>query len=269
MPYRPRRNVASKPKRRIVRRRQIVRSKPRLAKQVYSMVNKAMASKVEKKEYNVFQAANDMAQIWVNSSGVINSGHYFAEITPTPSNGNSDIGRIGDEIQVSGVTFRFQAIQQANRVNRLRGRVMLVAPKFMSNQSQTVTSILNPNPFVNGYAGVNIYDSMCTRNQDYLQDWIVLKTKTFAIAADTAQTQKQMTTFGMGVKFKKPWTVRFDSSNAVSRGRICILIVLDSGNSSTYAPSGTGTGTTTGIPVYDTLSGCTMSWFAKWYFMDP
>lgn len=224
----------------------------------------------EKKEVGVYNADLSNGQIYTDGSAVINSGHYLtAGLTFNASNGTTDTTRIGDEVMISGLYNEFQFQQQANATQKIRGKIYFFTPRIAStNVSVTVATFLNPNGFIYSATGNNVYDYMSSRNMDYFRDYKVLRTKRFSIAADQASTtQKMITTMKCGLKFKKPWKVRFNTAGQIVYGQIWMLIVFDSGNSGTVA-AGAGANTTS-IAKTDVLSGITWSYFSKTYFMDP
>lgn len=226
----------------------------------------------EKKESNLYAPSQVVGQFYAVSAGSNpSSAHYLSNfITALPSNGNTDTTRIGDEYSITGMRNIFQFSHQANTSQTIRGRIMLIAPRLgVSGSSVTIDKILQPNPvayYGNG-ALFPIYDYTCSRNVDYLKDFKVIRTKKFVMPGDTASlSQKVVKTVDFNLKFKKkPWIVRYDSSGAISFGQMWLLILVESGNTSSNVPSTN----TVGIPVTDTVSGLNFQYYSKTYFIDP
>lgn len=251
---------------------------PQKAPKVIGKVNvRALANAVarlncEKKEIGVYSADLTHGQIYTDGTAVVNSGHYLtAGLTFSASNGTSDITRIGDEVMVTGLYNQYQFSQQSNTTQRVRGKIYFFSPRLQSsNATVTVGNFLNPNGFIySGSGNVNsVYDYMSSRNMDQIRNFKVLRTKTFTISPDVGSlSQKMISTLSIGLKFKKPWKVRFNSAGQVVSGQIYMLIVFDSGNAGSVAPSAGAN--LTGIAKTDTLSGVQWSYFSKTYFIDP
>lgn len=226
----------------------------------------------EKKEVGVYSADLTHGQIYTDGTAVVSSGHYLtAGLSFNASNGTTDITRIGDEVTVTGMYNEFQFAQQSNATQKIRGKIYFFSPKIgSSNVSVTVSTFLNPNAFI--YAGSgnvnNVYDYMSSRNMDYFKDYKVLRVKRFTVSPDLASTtQKMITTIKCGLKFKKPWKCRFNSAGQLVYGQIYMLLVFDSGNAGSVAPSAGAN--LTGIAKTDTVSGVQWSYFSKTYFIDP
>lgn len=224
----------------------------------------------EKKEFNVYAPSLAVGQFYASTAGSTPlSAHYMSNgITPLPSNGTGDNARIGDEISVTGIRNVFQFSHQANCSQPIKCKIMMFAPKFgVSGASVTIDKLLNVNPvayYGNG-ALVSVYDTTSSRNMDYIKDFQLLRSYSFTMPGDQASlSQKIVKTVNVGLKFKKPWKVRFDSAGNISYGQIYCVVVAESGN--TY--SNTPNSNTIGIPIIDTYSGLAFQWYSKTYFMD-
>lgn len=238
---------------------------------VRALANAVSKLNCEKKEYGVYAQNVTVGQIYVASAGsTVQSGHYLSSlITPTPSNGTSDITRIGDEVTITGIRNVFQFIQQSNATIPSKIKMMLFSPRMgASGLTVSIDKLLNPNPIIynsNGSLYPLVYDTICTRNQDYLKDFKILRQKTFNLQGDMASTTQRMAkTINFGLKFKYPWKLRFDSSGAISSGQIYLLILVENGNNTANTP-----GASNGAVTTDTLTGYTCNYYSKSYYIDP
>lgn len=238
---------------------------------VKSLANAVAKINCEKKEWSGYVPGLTVGQIYVPAAGSApNSGHYLTNfITPLPNNGNSDTTRVGDEIKITGIHNVFQFSHQANTSQSMKVKMMFIAPRFgISGASLTMDKLLNPNPIIynaNGAVFPIVYDTMCARNMDYIRDFRVLRTKTFTMPGDTASlSQKIVKTVDFSLKFKKPWNIRFDTAGNLAFGQIYLLVLCESGNTTTNTPT-----SYSGVPVIDTYSGLNLSYYTKSYFIDP
>lgn len=247
-----------------------------IKKQIRNEVQKQLTKRAEKKEQGYYVGDTSVGQIVCSSTGLISSGHYSASIVPTPSNGTSDNQRIGDTITITGMYQEFQFRHQSNTSSPIKGKIIFAVPKWtgVSGTGFTnlgMTELLNPNPFIQGYnSGVAlVQDYMSSRNQDYMANWKVIRTFRFNVPGEqSVASQKIVKTFKVGLKFKKGHKLQFNDAGNIVEGDIRMFIVLDSGNASAYAPSGGAGGIATGIAVTDALTGLTLSWFSKAYYID-
>lgn len=226
----------------------------------------------EKKEIGMYATGLSVGQISVSAGGLVSSGHYMSTLfTPSPSNGNTDTTRIGDEISLTGMYNELQFIQQSNANIKIRGKIYIVSPRLGSSYATaTIDKFLNPNAILYSANLQTVFDYTSSRQMDNFKNWRVLRTKNFSVSSDLASTtQRMVSTIKCGMKFKKPWKIRYDAAGNVSEGQLYMIVVTDTGNVSSNAPSGSGTGSTTGIPITDTLSGLSLNYFSKAYFIDP
>lgn len=226
----------------------------------------------EKKEYGTFSSGLTVGQITVNSAGAYaSSGHYLTSfITPIPTQGDTGTTRDGDEVIITGMYSMLQFSQQSNTTQGIKGKIYLFTPNVKSSSASiSVGAFLNPNPMVYGANNslVTVYDTMCSRNMDNFKNFNVLRTKSFYVPPDPGSTtQKLIKSVKCGIKFKKPWKVRFDQTGTLVEGQIYMLVVVESGNNSSNTPN---LAAVAAIPNTDTLSGLNLNWFSKAYFIDP
>lgn len=226
----------------------------------------------EKKENGVYSSGLTVGQITVASAGAYaSSGHYLTSfITPQPSQGDSGVTRDGDEITITGMYNMLQFSQQSNTTQGIKGKIYIFSPRVTaSTASVSVGAFLNANPMIYGANNslVTVYDTMSARNMDNFKNFKILRTKNFYVPPDPGSTtQKLIKTVRCGLKFKKPWKVRFDQTNNLVEGQIYMLIVCESGNLSANTPN---LAAVASIPNTDTLSGLNLNWFSKTYFIDP
>lgn len=219
-----------------------------------------------------------VGQVIGSATNEVAPGHFAISITPLPSQGNSGIQREGDSISLTGIYNQFQFSQQANALQPCRGKIIYASPKFSSqnsavagNSTYGIETLLNPNPIILSQSSVNVYDTMCSRNQDYMADWKIIRTVNFKIGGDSVSGMKGVKTVRAGIKFKKPHKVHFaPGTTTIISGDIRVFVLFENGNGGVGLANG-NLGLTTnakGVPVKDTLSGWTMCYFSKSYYID-
>lgn len=240
---------------------------------VKSAIYSAFKKTCEKKEFNTYAINQVVGQFQAISAGANPSASYFvtsALVSSSLVNGNTDITRIGDEIMVTGIRQVCQFTHQQNTSQSIRLKYYLYSPSVSSNTASfNIGAFLYSNPIVfNGNSSNPVlYDSLSSRNQDNMKNFIVHRTGSIVVPADQASlSQKVVKTVNLGLKFKKPWRVRFDSTGTLTEGQIFLLIVADCGNTSSNTPSLTQVN---GIPITDTYSGLNLNTYSKVYFIDP
>lgn len=260
--------------------------------------NRKIVVKKKYRKFNVKKLANQVARLnmerkdtgWVASTEIVvgqvigsganavQSGHYTTSLAPIPSQGDSGIQREGDSISLTGMYNKFQFAQQSNALQPCRGKIIFATPNFSSYSSvvsgastQGIETLLNPNPIILAQSSVNVYDYICSRNQDYMKDWKILRTVNFKIGSDSVSGMKGVKTVTAGLKFKKPHKIHFaPGTTTIVSGDIRVFILFENGNGGAVLTNGT-TGLTTnatGVPVKDTLSGWTMCYMSKSYYVD-
>lgn len=240
---------------------------------VKNAITSAMKATCEKKEYNTYAMNQTVGQFQAITAGANPSSAHFinsALVSSTLTNGTTDINRIGDEIMVTGLRNIFQFTHQSNTGQGVKLKYYFYSPKLGSNSgSISIGSFLYPNPIVyaGNSAGPVIYDTLCSRNQDNMKNYIIHREGTIYVPPDMASlTQKMVKTVSIGLKFKKPWKVRFDTSGTLTEGQIFVLILADSGNSSANTPN---LAQSNGVALTDSLSGLYLNTYTKVYFIDP
>ncbi len=260
-------------KKRIVRRKKVYRKKGVSVKGVKAIVNSMMKKTCEKKEYNTYLTGQQVGQFQALSTGANPSSASFinsAIVSSSLTNGTTDITRVGDEIMVTGIHQMFQFSHQQNTSQAIRCKYYMFSPRVSSNTASFSTgAFLNPNPIV--YSGNTgnpvLYDFISSRNIDNISNFKILRSGRFIVPADQASlSQKLVKTVSLGLKFKKPWRVRFDTSGTLVSGQIFVLIVAESGNTSANVPN---LSQTSGIAITDTYSGLNLSCYTKVYYIDP
>lgn len=222
--------------------------------------------KTEKKLFKVAAPNGGYAcgQVYCDATAQI-SGHHVLEITPQPVKGTGSNNRIGDVINLSGVTLKYQFQQQTNGSTKLKGKIYIirVKPGFSTAANNLAGAFLEPNYFVqNVNAGmIGPYDYRSDRNQTYYNNYEVLGYKKFNIPADQLTG---MTNFADAqITFKKNHTIRFDPlSGLVSSGQLFQLIVMDTGN------SGPNASTLANIGLVSASTGCFVRYLHYFYYTD-
>lgn len=219
-----------------------------------------------------------VGQILGVTGGVIQSGHYVTSLTPTPSQGAASTQRVGDKIMITGMYNRFQFAQQSNALQPTRGKIIFAVPQFSSYNSVvagastgSVETLLNPNPIIGAQSSVAVYDYLCSRQQDYIGDWKIIRTVNFKCGGDSVSGMKGVKTVNANLKFRKPHAVHFaPGTTTVISGDIRVFVLFECGNAGVVvANTTTGLNTNaTGVPVKDALSGQLMCYMSKTYYKD-
>lgn len=246
-----------------------------------TLANKVALLNGEKKDTGwILSTEFAQAQIIGTGAGVITSGHYDTSLAVKANQGFGGTQRVGDKISVTGMYNIFQFQQQANALQPCRVKVIFATPQFSSYSSVVagastngIETLLNPNPMIYAQSGVSVYDTLCSRNQDYIKDWRILRTQSFTIRGDTISGQKNTKTVKVGLKFKNPHTIHYapGTTNVIS-GDIRCFILFENGNAGVAVANGTVNNVVNtnaySVPVKDANSGWLMCYMSKTYYLD-
>jgi hypothetical protein len=201
-----------------------------MAKDVYrlkSMVN------AEKKRAESGQA--DVNVALQNGAG---PGYLLAPVLPTISQGLGSSQRTGNSIKVVSFMLRGRMKQQTSINTPIRVRMYLlrakgVQPTITGTMAAPapVTDLAVTRTFIENdiFTGYPSYNS--NRNPDTFTDWIVQSKKVVYLKGDDVTGQTQITDFSIIKKCN--FHVRYNSSGAAEEGNLFLLVVADSGDTST------------------------------------
>lgn len=262
-------------------RKIVLKKKYRKPMGVRQLANKIALINGEKKDTGwTLSTEYAQAQVIGTTGGVITSGHYDTSLAPKPSTGTTSTQRIGDKVSITGMYNILQFQQQSNALQPCKVKVIFATPQFSSYSSVVagastngIETLLNYNPMIYAQSGVQVFDYLCSRNQDYKQDWKILRTYTFTIKGDSVSGQKNTKTVKVGLKFKNPHVIHFapGTTNVIS-GDIRMFVLFENGNAGVAITNGTvNSGVNTNgysVPVKDASSGWLLCYLSKSYYLD-
>ena len=208
----------------------------------------------EKKNYVITVSGSTVAQL----NGSTSSGHFGIDITPTPSQGTTDITRNGDSIKICSLYAKIQFYQQSAADQPIKLKVLLIkvlgAPQSVNT---VITQFLNTNPMCNN----SIYDYNSRYNPDFFGQYQIVAKRTIKIQD---QYSSSVAIKDLEIKLKLQHHIRFTAnSTTVSNGQYVMLILADSGNSHPSTVS-----TVTGAPILTANSGVNFNYNFNWYYFD-
>lgn len=162
------------------------------------------------------------------------TGYYAVDITPIPTQGVAQNQKIGASIKLTSTVIRGQFVQMTNLNTDLRFKVYIIKTVGQPNSvdATLVSKFLKPDVIS------TVTDFNSNRNPDYFRDFIVVAKRTFKISNDSASSQNQIKDFQLNLKYKSHHVrCSGDTYNLVASGQLWMLIVADTGNTSTVSPS--------------------------------
>lgn len=219
-----------------------------------AMVKRLM--NVEKKRFNLQSSANPVGQVFGNIDG-----WYCVDITPAMAEGVGYAQRTGASIKMTGYHLTAQFVQQSGSLGRQNFKIFIYQVMGTPLAVGTIpTTLWNPNLFVG--TGTQIVDYNSQLNPDQFGKFKLLQYKHVSIAPDSISGQTAFRTFSMGKKLNHH--VRFNKdTTTVVNGQIIMVVLADSGNSSTSTVS-----SITNIPQTAVLTGATFNWNVNTYYVD-
>lgn len=170
--------------------------------------------------------------------GTTSGGGFIAlDVSCSPAQGAVGNARIGNEIKMTSAYYQFQFIQQSATTSPIKLKMywFLIKGYPQSTPAGSAQIIFNPNPFTN----YTLYDAHSTLDNNHLANFRLLRTKTITIGQDNYSGLKMTKTVNVGLKLKKPISVRFqaDGNQTQTDGWIYLYIMADSGNCSSSVAS--------------------------------
>lgn len=202
--------------------------------------------------------SNNIAQLSANTSGFI-----IGEITPIPTEGITRSTRNGASIKLHSTHMQYQIIPQTSFKGPLKLKIMFIqvigAPTTSYNPF--VYNIFNNNAFVSP----SIVDYNSTLNPDAFGTYRILRTFYTTVAPQTETGQIPIKTGTIGMKYNrgKGHHIRFaGDTNVLADGQIVMILLCDTGNSSSSAS------TSTGVATQTALTGITVQMATRHYYYD-
>lgn len=226
-----------------------------------SKVNKMeIQLKPEKKRKTVTGAGLTIGQLNGNGAGY---GTY--DITPLISSSTTYGGRAGAKVRLMSSYIQMQFFGMASTTSNINGRIIIFetdtpqsAPGgFVSNK------MLNFNNFVGG--GFVIVDYNSSYNMDYFRDWKLIAERKFRHQPDNITSQNLITSLSIPLKYNKGkgHVIQYDKdSNTLVSGQICMVVLLDNGN------SGAAASTLTNAAIIAANTGLNLNYNVEHYYTD-
>lgn len=210
-------------------------SKPKLSNMVRDLTYVKSVLNSEKKTVNYSTTSlQNVAQYNVSSPGL-----YISKIVPPITNGTTNSTRIGNSIRIHSMNFRGEFRQQDSTTGPIKLDVMFL---YSPGRGYTIASLPDvPAPVTdypvlqtifneNQFANPDIIDYYSQRNPETFHDWRVIRHKTYYLAPDKNTGQIDIKPFRLGVKFKKPFKMKYDDSGNVVEGEIIMVVRANTGN---------------------------------------
>jgi len=202
----------------------VVKQLPRLMKDVMRLKGIINSEKFRIETQPCDQQA--LGQVSQNSSG-----HYIADFTPVPSQGDGFSNRQGNSIRWKSSHYSFFFQRQANSVGPMNIKIQLikVIGEAYSTPSTILGKFIEPNRWI---AGGTIYDTASDRKPEYFKQYRVLRTlnvrfPALSISSTGGSTQK-IVNFGLRLpNHHVKWN---NNSNTLADGQVICLITCDTGN---------------------------------------
>lgn len=166
------------------------------------------------------------------------SGHYVADFTPTPSQGDGYNNRQGNSIRWKSSHYSFFFQRQGNNVAPCNIKIQLikVIGEAYSNPSTILGRFIEPDRWVtNG----TIYDTASDRKPEYFKQYRVLRTINVRFPqvsySGIQGSSQKIVNFGLRLpSHHVKWN---NNSNTLADGQVICLITMDTGNCNTTTAS--------------------------------
>lgn len=164
----------------------------------------------------------------VNQNG---SGHYVADWTPLPAQGDGYNNRQGNSIRWKSSHYSVFLQRQSGSVGPVNVKIQLI--KVIGEAYSTPSSILGRFIEANRWiSGGTIYDTASDRKPEYFKQYRVLRTvnikfPALAVSGTGGATQKII---NFGLKLKNHHVKWNNNSNTLADGQVICLVTCDTGN---------------------------------------
>lgn len=248
------RNIVRAAKKRYVRK-----GKPNVKRIVKDVAFLKSVLNPEKKRFVINNTSNTpCGQVSGNANGFL-----VLDVTPTPVVGTGFSQRNGASIRLHSSYFQFQLYDQTATNHPMKIKFMLC--QVMGNPqtpSTAVAQMITPNPFLNP-GTTPIYDYNCALNPDYLRQYKCIRQWKSYIMPDQTSGQRIVKDVKIGVKYRNLHTRFSQDSSTVASGQLILIILCDSGNSSTSTAC-----TIANVPVTPVNTGMSVNYNLLHYYYD-
>jgi len=238
------------------------KKKSRKTPSVKTIVRNELARRMEKKRQNYTMINLDQT---MGQSAGNGNGYWSDEITPVIVPGSNSNNRLGNEIQVTSAYMTLQLRQMPAATAPIKCVFYLYTPRgyYTDIATNSVTQLWNTNNFIGG--GSTIYDTGSEMNIDQLNNFRIIKKFTVYLKPDQFSGQQMPVAKSIGLKFKKPHTIRWpnNSGNSWVEGRIFLVGFCSAGNASAATGS-----TLNNICITTANTGVFINYNVKWYYTD-
>lgn len=169
--------------------------------------------------------------VTVGQVNVNNSGHYIADWTPTPSQGDGYNNRQGNSIRWKSSHYSLFFQRQQNSVGPMHIKIQLikVIGEAYTSPSNILGKFIEPNRWI---TGGTVYDTASDRKPEYFKQYRVLRTINVKFPAldisSTGQNTQKIVNFGLKLpNHHVKWN---NNSNTLADGQVICLITCDTGN---------------------------------------
>lgn len=224
-----------------------------IATTAYGLLN----TEKKRSEFNFYNQAIGQ----VNSTN--GSGHWYQEITCTPSQGTGYGNRMGSSISLRAMCLNMQLYQQSSAQTPMK--IIFYVIQTSSGKGFSIGEFLQYNKYLFALNSSAVYDTHCQRDPDYFKDYKVLRKKIVRLSPDQYSGQTQVKDVQIKLNFGKYGKhIRFnDNTASTTNNQFYILAVADCGNKDT-----TNSSTLNGIPITGTSTGAWLQVDGVSYFID-
>lgn len=192
------------------------------------------------------------------------SGHYIADFTPLPNQGDGYNNRQGQSIRWKSSHFSLFLTRQGSNQSACKVKIQLIKiiGEPYSNASNILGKFIEPNRWV---TGATVYDTASDRKPEYFKQYRVLRTINVTMPAPqyaaAVANQQKIVNFGLRLpNHHVKWNL---NSNTLADGQVICLVTMDTGNCSTTTAS---TALNVTNPAVGT--GLVMAWNKVDYYYD-
>lgn len=235
---------------------------------VKAIVQKTITKTLEKKKINLTVFSQGIGQIATDGPGYLS-----LDITPSPTLGTGHSNRVGSKVSMTGIHVTTQMIEQgANSSIQSQFIYQIILQKNVcsddvyttGDSANPIEKMFNANAFIRTSVGAEagVIDYSSERNQANFKNFQVLRTGKIYMKPDQiATTTNRIRTKTLGVKFKKPFVLTYDTNSDSIHHRVILLIRSSAGNSGLIS-------TLTAVPTTVANSGFLFSMEANSYYVD-
>lgn len=192
------------------------------------------------------------------------SGHYLADFTPVPAQGDGYNNRQGQSIRWKSSHYSMFITRQGSNQSacKMKIQIIKVIGEPYTSPSSILGRFIEPNRWV---TGATVYDTASDRKPEYFKQYRVLRTidVNFPAPQYAASVSNQQKIINFGLKLPNHHVKWNNNSNTLADGQVMCLITMDTGNCSTTTAS-----TALNITNPTAGSGVVLAWNKVDYYYD-